>query len=73
MTRTIPPAVPSDEPAPSAPAAAADDEAALAALLDAFRNGRSPAARIAGRLRRVLAEGGDTPSPPPRPGGTRPS
>lgn len=57
--------------APNAEGAALDEEAALSALFDAFREGRSPAAQIAGRLRRALAE---EPLPPrPRPERLRPS
>jgi len=42
-----------------------DEEAALAALFDAFLEGRSPAAQIAGRLRRALAEEALPPRPQP--------
>ncbi|MBG6081720.1 hypothetical protein [Rubrivivax gelatinosus] len=57
--------------ATAADGAAVDDDAALAALFDAFRDGRSPAAQIAQRLRRVLAEEGEAPRV--RPGTSRPS
>lgn len=51
--------------------AAVDEDAALAALFDAFRGGRSPAAQIAVRLRRVLGEDGEAPHACP--GTPRPS
>lgn len=57
---------------PSADGVALDDEAQLAALLDAFSSGRSAAAQIASRLRRVLAESGDA-GKAPRPDSARPS
>jgi hypothetical protein len=57
--------------APSPDASTPDDDAALSALFEAFRDGRSPAAQIAGRLRRVL---GDEAEPArARPGDARPS
>ncbi|MBZ8141640.1 hypothetical protein CLD22_17250 [Rubrivivax gelatinosus] len=59
-------------PEPSADGVAIDDEAELAALLDAFSSGRSAAAQIASRLRRVLAESGDA-GKAARPGTSRPS
>lgn len=55
----------------TADGAAVDDDAALAALFDAFRDGQSPAAQIAQRLRRVLGEEGEAPRV--RPGTPRPS
>lgn len=64
MTR--PPSRADSQPAaPTADGAAVDEEAALAALFDAFLEGRSPAAQIAGRLRRALAEEALPPRPQP--------